>query len=529
VFTNYYRAAKPVQILAGGDIVDLKGMIAQNDPNDVSVIAASGNITYAGVSAVDATTQLMTAGLKIAGPSTLEVSTGKNLYEGNVAAIESIGPLVSGDNRPGASIVLQAGIGAGLPGEGQVDWSAFARLYIDPSNLAGPGALADQPGKVAKTYNSELVAWLQSGFGYAGTAADALAYFLELPAAQQRVFLRAVYYAELTAGGREFNDAGSTRFGSYLRGREAIAALFPNQAAYKGDINAFTADAAATLGIGNRITSGYAHTDFGGDIQLMAPGGQVVVGTEGLAPGADAGLITQGQGNIQIYSQDSLLLGLSRIMTTFGGDILAWSATGDINAGRGSKTTVVFTPPKRTYDDIGDVVVSPVVPSTGAGIATLAPIAEVPAGDVDLIAPLGTIDVGEAGIRVSGNVNLAALQVVNAANIEVKGKSAGLPLVASVNVSALTNASAAAAQAAMAAQDVVQRDRAAARQALPSIFTVRVLGFGSDGDDDAKAKKPRADTVGYDPRAAVQVLGQMNLDERQLQKLTPTERRNLMR
>jgi hypothetical protein len=27
------------------------------------------------------------------------------------------------------------------------------------------------------------------------------------------------------------------------------------------------------------------------------------------------------------------------------------------------------------------------------------------------VAPLGTIDAGEAGIRVSGNVNLAALQI----------------------------------------------------------------------------------------------------------------------
>ncbi|WP_257624951.1 filamentous haemagglutinin family protein [Variovorax boronicumulans] len=150
-------------------------------------------------------------------------------------------------------------------------------------------------------------------------------------------------------------------------------------------------------------------------------------------------------------------------MTTFGGDILGWSAEGDINAGRGSKTTLVYTPPKREYDTLGNVKLSPNVPSTGAGIATLDPIPEVPPGDVDLIAPLGTIDAGEAGIRVSGNVNLSALQVVNAANIQVKGESAGLPLVASVNVGALTNASAAASQASAAAQEVLQRERVAAR------------------------------------------------------------------
>ncbi|MDT9151097.1 filamentous hemagglutinin family protein, partial [Escherichia coli] len=82
--------------------------------------------------------------------------------------------------------------------------------------------------------------------------------------------------------------------------------------------------------------------------------------------------------------------------------------------------TVIFTPPRRAYDDMGDVSLSPLAPSSGAGIATLNPIPQVPPGNVNLIAPLGTIDAGEAGIRVSGNVNLAALHVVNAANIQVQ-------------------------------------------------------------------------------------------------------------
>jgi filamentous hemagglutinin-like outer membrane protein len=112
-----------------------------------------------------------------------------------------------------------------------------------------------------------------------------------------------------------------------------------------------------------------------------------------------AGMITQGSGDIHAYSKGSLLLGLSRIMTTFGGDILAWSAEGDINAGRGAKTTIVYTPPKRVYDNYGGVTLSPNVPSSGAGIATLNPIPGLPSGDIDLIAPLGTIDAGEAGIR----------------------------------------------------------------------------------------------------------------------------------
>ncbi len=203
-------------------------------------------------------------------------------------------------------------------------------------------------------------------------------------------------------------------------------------------------------------------------------------GIEGNAPPSTAGVITQGEGDIQLYAQNSILLGQSRIMTTFGGSILGWSAQGDINAGRGSKTTVVYTPPKRLYDTWGNVTLSPSVPSTGAGIATLNPIAEVAPGDIDLIAPLGTIDAGEAGIRVSGNVNIAALTVVNAANIQTQGKSTGVPLAASVNTGAVTSASSAASSATQAAEDVARQQQNAARRNQASVFTVRVVSFGSE-------------------------------------------------
>ncbi|HCT9155964.1 TPA: filamentous hemagglutinin family protein [Pseudomonas aeruginosa] len=516
---TWYEGAGPVWMRAGRDIVASGTPLGQrisapsqistdasftgnlfvhDDPNDLSLVQAGRDILY--------------GNFNVAGPGTLEISAGRNILMEDRAAITSLGAVVPGDSRPGADIVLQAGAAG-------ADYQAFLERYLDPANLAQGGTpLAEQPGKVVRTYESELAKWLNERFGFAGDAEQAQAFFAGLPAEQQRIFARQVYFAELRAGGREYNEVGGVRQGSYLRGRNAIAALFPerdpagNPISYEGDIVMYG-------GAG-------VHTDFGGDIQLLSPGGRQVFGIEGEAPPSTAGIVTQGQGNIQAYSRDSILLGQSRIMTTFGGSILAWSAEGDINAGRGSQTTVVYTPPRRIYDAWGNVSLSPQVPSTGAGIATLNPIPEVAPGDIDLIAPLGTIDAGEAGIRVSGNVNVAALQVVNTANIQTQGQSSGIPLVASVNTGALTSASAAASSATQAAEDVSRQQQAAARQRMPSVITVQVLGFGNERLEPSRDGASRS--PGYNPDSAVQVLGAGALGEQARSQLTDEERGNLI-
>lgn len=530
----WYESAGPVWMRAGGDIVRAGALLdtapylpsdigmtlsdyygagyrtgsvfVHNDISDISIVEAGGDILY--------------SGFNVAGPGTLEISAGRNILMTGQAggsyaetAITSLGPILPGDNRPGASIVMQAGLG-----EQGGNWVGLLDQYLNPANLADPALpLADQAGMVAHTYEDELIEWLVGRYGFAASSDDvaveeALAYFAGLGAEQQRVFARELYFAELKASGREYNDVEASRFGSYLRGRNAIEALFPshdvagNAIAYGGDILMYGGSG--------------VHTNVGGGIQMLTPGGAQTFGVEGAAPPSTAGVITRGQGDIQLYALDSILLGQSRVMTTFGGDIMGWSAEGDINAGRGSSTTIVYTPPSRVLDQWGNVTLSPDVPSTGAGIATLNPIAEIEPGDIDLIAPLGTVDAGEAGIRVSGSVNVAALQVLNADNIQVQGESTGIPVVAAVNVGALTSASQAASSAVTAAEQVNRQ----ARRNLPSIISVEILGYG---DERLEPGGSRNDPLSYNQGSPVQVLGVGPVSEEAKQQMSKEERLRL--
>jgi hypothetical protein len=128
--------------------------------------------------------------------------------------------------------------------------------------------------------------------------------------------------------------------------------------------------------------------------------------------------------------------------------------------------------------------------ATGGGIGVLATVEGVKPGDVDLIAPNGAIDAGDAGIRSAGNLNVAAVQVLNAENIQVTGASAGAP--SSVAVSAPVVSVAAppppptnSSTGPNPASDAKKREEEEKKKAddAMSIFSIEVLGYG--GGDSA--------------------------------------------
>jgi hypothetical protein len=216
----------------------------------------------------------------------------------------------------------------------------------------------------------------------------------------------------------------------------------------------------------------------------LAPGGELLVGSTGAPPNLDpnlTGILTLEKGNINIFADQSVLLAQSRIFTEQGGNVLIWSSNGDINAGEGAKTSFDLPPVTFVCDYDAFCTTDVLGEVSGAGIGVLQTIPNAPSGNADLIAPRGTVDAGAAGIRVSGNLNIAALQVLNAFNVQVGGRSVGVPTPVHIDTGALT-----AASSVVTATEAATSITHGTSNTLDTIITVEVVGFGEPDEDQRK-------------------------------------------
>lgn len=228
-------------------------------------------------------------------------------------------------------------------------------------------------------------------------------------------------------------------------------------------------------------------TTSGGGILIANAGGGLEMAPEITGnPLTPPGIVTEFGGPVNILVKDDLSIGQARIFTLRGGDVTIWSSDGDIAAGSAPKT-VVTAPPTRVSIDTtsADVQADLGGLATGGGIGVLAAVSGVEPGTVTLIAPQGTVDAGDAGIRSTGDITIAAAAVVNADNIAAAGTSSGVPsapTVAAPNIGGLTSGSSATGAASAAANQVSQQARqdATTAEPPPSIITVEVLGYGGD-------------------------------------------------
>ena len=493
-----FFSAKAARVTAGRDITDVSLYLQNNRADDVSIVAAgrdliafdpnsplrvgaqaTGNeLLQSSLTVPGPGTGNPTAGdIQISGPGTLEVLAGRNFDlgvgagagDGTGVGITSIGN-GRNPNLPFAGAAIFGGAGLGVASslaQSGLDVTAFANKFLNPATA----------GTQASRYLPVLAGLMGLG---STTDAQVWAAYSQLPVEKRDALAIEVFYVVLRDAGRDHGVPSSPGYRTYDAGFAAIAALFPGKK-WQGDFS---------------LTSREVKTASGGDISLFAPGGQLTVGFDisGSQP-IDQGILTEHGGNISIFTKGSVIVGTSRIFTLRGGDEVIWSSEGNIAAGASSKT-VQSAPPTRVLIDpqSGDVKTDLAGLATGGGIGVLATVVGVRPGDVDLIAPVGTIDAGDAGIRVSGNLNISALQVVNATNIQVSGSSAGAPApVAPVAASIAAAAATSNATTATTADESARQARAQAQaEQMPSLITVEVIGYGGGSgptDDDSKGQR----------------------------------------
>ncbi len=450
-------------IHAERDITDIAFYIQHTNEEDISIVSAGRDIlpynensprrslaedlqqgnfiidspetTVLVSNGLSVTTFALPGDIQIGGGGTLEVlagrnidlGTGANLNDGRGVGITSIGK-ARNPYLPfgGADLVVLAGIGGigGGPAIGLAGSTLdFDSLLEESTDLSGAGQTAEHLALEAMTR----------------------------------------FFGILRQSAEEASETGD-----YATGFAAATALF-GSVSLPGEIFTRARD---------------IRTASGGSITMAAPGGGLTMASDIFGnPLTPPGIVTEYGGAVSIFTEGDVDIGQARIFTLRGGDMTIWSSAGDIAAGTSPKT-VVTAPPTRVLIDStsADIQTDLGGLATGGGIGVLASVEGVEEGDVFLIAPGGTVDAGDAGIRATGDITIAAVSVINADNISAGGSTVGVPVTPTVavpNIAGLSSASSSTGAANSAATQMADQARPQPTpEETPSIIAVEVLGYG---------------------------------------------------
>jgi hypothetical protein len=468
---------KPLALLAGRDVVAGAYQPQNNRPGDLTTLQAGRDIRDVALQVAGVGSAVVEAGRNVSqelyGKSLVESPAGGSMLAVGDGSKNGLVPNLALPHGQASNLVVLAGTSGGM------DLDGFAATYLDPTNAKG----------VAKTYLAELADYM-NGLGRDGlSTADLVAAFRALPRGQQEVFLvEKIYFPELRASGIEFNDSTSVNYRKYDRGDAAVRTLFTATSP------AGPSDVKGNIVLAGKPAETWAH----GDLALVAPYGRIDVGNPSIDTSTiGGGVLTRRGGDVLTMADQDISLYTSRLFTLQGGDVTMWTSNGSITAGSGSKTVVSDVPLSYTMSNDAVVTVNVFGLQTGSGIGVLDALqgsGTRPRSRLDLIAPKGEVNAGDAGIRVVGDLNIAALTVVGVENIQASGASVGVPKVETPNLGTLTAASqaaeASAKEAAGPASPAAPKNTLAD---LPSIVTVEVVGYETPATPDGAKDQERRD------------------------------------
>lgn len=459
--------SNPIRLIAAKDITNRSLELQHQSNQELSLIQAGRDVNFLA----------STVGFETHGPGDVVVAAGRDVNVSVLKGIKALGNReISVLPEGSASLTLLAGVDLA---SGQ-NYAKAAQDHYELLGVQGIGALT---GTAQERRTQALALAEKQGLDGADlrvfvqhrlsledvpSLPDALLAFDGMPVEQKLLFINRKLTADVRQAGRAAAVAADQQAKdlAYLPGYQAIDAVFPGLTDGKATANVL-------------MGASQVKTLQNSPITVMAPGGGINVGQlsgSDLSAAPELGIVTTSGGNITTLVRDNIDINQSRIFTVAKGDLLLWSSKGNIDAGRGAKTVTGAPPPVFRLEN-GQFVVDTSGSFSGSGIAALDKDSA-----LDLFAPRGEINAGDAGIKAVGALFLTAMRIVGADNIAAGGPSIGVPAApavgnAATNVGSLGQSATAAGNDAGESSASKRRNR---RQVL-----LELLGFGGELPDPA--------------------------------------------